>query len=121
MRDVTAKLKLFFSEFDLPAYARNDIPDKVTLPYIAYDIVEPRWDVPANASCQVYYPKKNLADLLEKADEILAAVGLGLKIILPGGYLMIYLGDIQGNQISDTYSESIYITFTINAYHLPGE
>lgn len=119
MKEVAAKLKLFFSGFGLPAYARNDIPDEVDLPYIAYDLIVPRWDVQGNISCQVYYPKNQLEDLLTTADEIRAAIGPGLEITLSNGYLMLYLAN-QSENMSDEYSESVYIPLIINAYHLPG-
>lgn len=119
MKEVAAKLKLFFSGFSLPAYIRSDIPDEVELPYIAYDLTVPRWDVQSNISCQVYYPKNQLGDLLTKADEIRAAIGPGLQIILSSGYVMLYLAD-QSERMSDDYSESVYIPLNINSYHLPG-
>ena len=121
MKAQAAQLKLFFSGFSLPAYARQSIPDTVTLPYIAYDLIEPRWDQQANMSCQVYYPKEQLEELLTKADEIKAAIGQGKQITLTNGYLMIYLDNVQDQTLTDEYSQSAYISLIINAYHLPGE
>lgn len=119
MRQTAAQLKLFFSDFGLPAYARADIPDDVELPYIAYDLVEPTWDQQANMSCQVYYPKGMLEELLTKADEIAAVIGHGIEITLTDGYLMLYRTGQNGKQ-NDEWSESIYIPLLMNAYHQPG-
>lgn len=121
MKAAAAQLKLFFSGFGLPAYARENVPDEVTLPYIAYDLAEPRWDQQGNMSCQVYYPKKNLEDLLGKADEICSAIGEGLEITLTNGYLMLYPGHPLQQKMNDEYTESIYISLLINGYHQPGE
>lgn len=119
MRSVANGLKTFFEGFDLPAYTRDNIPDDVTLPYITYDLTEPHWDTQGNLSCQVYYPKQYLDELLEKADEILAAIGEGVKIKTESGYLVLRIN--SKDRMSDSFSESVYILLTINSYHLPGE
>ena len=120
MKQLAAKLKLFFSGFDLPAYARQSIPDEVNLPYIAYDLINPRWDQQANMTCQIYYPKNQLEELLTKADEVLAAIGDGLQITMPEGYLMLYLAEQQAQMISDDWTQSAYISLLINSYNTPG-
>ena len=120
MKETAAKLKLFFSGFDIPAYARQSIPDEVSLPYIAYDIVEPHWNQQANLSCQIYYPKHQLEELLTKADEVMAAIGEGIQITMPNGYLMLYLAEQQAQTISDEWTQSAYISLLINSYNTPG-
>lgn len=121
MKETAAKLKAFFSGFGLPAYVRQSVPDEVELPYIAYDLTEPRWDQQANMSCQVYYPKNQLEELLTTADAIMSAIGEGIQITMPDGYLMIYLATQQGQTMSDDVSQSVYISLLINSYNLPGK
>ena len=120
MKETAAKLKLFFSGFDIPAYARQSIPDEVGLPYIAYDLTEPRWDQQANFSCQIYYPKNQLEELLTKADEVMEAIGEGIQITMPNGYLVIYLAEQQAQMISDEWTQSAYLSLLINSYNTPG-
>ena len=120
MKEVAAKLKLFFSSFGLSAYTRQNVPDEVEIPYIAYDLVEPRWDRQGNMNCQVYYPKKHVEELLTKADEIKAAIGYGLQITMSEGYIMLYLADLQGQQETDEMTDSVIISILINVYHQPG-
>ena len=120
MKEVAAKLKLFFSGFGLPAYTRHNVPDEVEIPYIAYDLVIPRWNYQANMNCQVYYPKDHVEELLTKADEIKATIGHGLQITMPEGYIMLYLGDIQGQQMTDTETDSVIISMLINVFNQPG-
>jgi len=122
MMETFSALKSFFSGFDLPAYEKDSIPDEVYLPYITYPLYEPRWDSQCNSYCQVNYPKRMLEELTAKADEIINAIGCGLKIEMPGGYLYIQLADqMQQAQImSDDESQSAYISLVINAYHMPG-
>ena len=120
MKQVAAQLKLFFSEFGLPAYTRMNVPDEVELPYIAYDLIDPRWDQQGNMNCQVYYPKNQVDALLTKADEIKAAIGYGIQITLSDGYIMLYLGTPQGQQVTDEMTDSVLIPILINSYHQPG-
>lgn len=120
MKQQAAQLKLFFSGFGLPAYTRMNVPDEVELPYIAYDLTEPRWDQQGNMTAQVYYPKDNLEELLTKADDICAAIGEGLEITMSSGYLMLYLATPQQQRMSDEETESILISLLINSYHSPG-
>ena len=120
MKETAAKLKLFFSSFSIPAYARQSIPDEVELPYIAFELAEPRWNQQGNMSCQVYYPKNQLEQLLTKTDEVMAAIGEGIEITMSEGYLMLYLAEQQAQIMSDDWSQSAYISLLINSYHLPG-
>ena len=120
MKETAAKLKLFFSGFGIPAYVRQSVPDEVELPYIAYDLTEPKWDQQANLSCQVYYPKNQLEELLTTSDEVLSAVGEGIQITMSDGYLMLSLASQQAQIMSDDASQSAYISLLINSYHLPG-
>ena len=120
MKETAAKLKSFFQGFDLPAYSRDNIPDTVEIPYITFDLIEPRWDTQGNMTAQVYYPKGWIEELLTKADEICAAIGEGLEITMSSGYLMLYLATPQQQRMSDKETESILISLLINSYHLPG-
>ena len=118
----TAKtLKTFFSSFSLPAYTLESVPENVSLPYITYPLTEPEWNEKASFYCQVWYPKKKLADLLTKADEIIAAIGTMKKFTQDGGYVVLYPSTPLIQLLNDEHTQSAYINLTINAYHMPGE
>ena len=121
MLNTAAKLKMFFSNFGIPAYTLESVPDDVELPYITYPLYEPEWDEQGNTYCQVWYRKQNLEALLAKADKIVAAIGTGLVIPMTGGYLALYTGTPMIQIMSDDYSQSAYINLIINAYHMPGD
>lgn len=121
MLNTAAKLKLFFSQFGLPAYTTQSVPEEVELPYISYLLVEPEWNEQTSMYCQIWYPKKRLEDLLTKADQVVEAIGECKKITMPGGYLVIYPSTPLIQIMSDDYSQSAYIMLSINAYHLPGQ
>ena len=118
----TAKtLKTFFSSFGLPAYTLESVPDEVDLPYITYPLIEPEWNEQASIYCQVWYPKKKLADLLAKADEIVAAIGTMKEFVQDGGSGVLYPSTPLMQTLSDEQTQSVYINLSINAYHMPGD
>ena len=114
-------LKTFFSQFGIPAYTLNSVPDNVSLPYITYPLTEPEWNEQSNFYCQVWYPKNHLSELLTKADLIQEAIGEGVTIPMTGGYLAIYPSTPNMQTLTDDYSQSVYINLAINAYHMPGQ
>lgn len=121
MLNTAATLKTFFGSFGLPAYTLQSVPDEVTLPYITYPLTEPEWNQQANTYCQVWYPKNQLEALLTKADQITAAIGTGVLIEQPKGYLAVYPTTPLIQIMSDEETQSAYINLLINAYHMPGD
>ena len=122
MYQPAAKLKWFFSQFGMKAYAENNVPKNEPLPYITYPLKEPAWNIQTNTYCQIWYPKNDLEDLLHKADEVVAAIGAaGVKIQMDGGYILLYLPDgDQIQTIQDDFTERAYISLVMNVYHMPG-
>lgn len=120
MQELAAALKAFYAEF-LPAYTLESVPETVELPYIAFPIVNPRWDQQVNTYVQIYYPKRQLENLLIMADRLMGAIGEGLKLNLPDGYVMLYPAQQNAQIMSDKVTKSAYISLLINAYHQPGE
>jgi len=120
MINTAATLKTFFSGFGLPAYAENNVPDDLQLPYITYPLIEPEWDEQASYYCQVWYRKKQLAALLSKADQIVAAIGEGIVFEQDGGYVALYTSTPLQQMLTDDDSQRVYINLIIKAYHIPG-
>ena len=121
MLNTAATLKTFFGGFGLPAYTLESVPENVDLPYITYPLVEPEWNEQASFYCQIWYRKNRLADLLAKADQVVAAIGTMKQFKQPGGYLVIYPSTPLIQILTDEDSQSAYIMLSINAYHMPGE
>lgn len=121
MKNTAATLKTFFSGFELPAYTLGSVPEQVELPYITYPATEPEWRSQGNLYCQIWYPKNHLSELLTKADEVMAAIGDGIRLDMPGGYLVLYLASQQAQLLNDDWTQSAYISLLINSYHKPGE
>ena len=113
-------LDAFFAGFDLPAYAVGSVPDDTPLPYITYSVSIPEWDQKASMYAQVWDRTKSNARIIEKADQITAAIGSGLKIPINGGYLVIWPETpLMQIQVDGDFRYA-YINLSINAYHLPG-
>ena len=121
MLNTAMTLKTFFSQFGIPAYTLDSVPEEVELPYIVYPLTEPEWNEQTNFYCQVWYRKQNLGALLAKADQVLAAIGTGITIPMTGGYLTLYTSTPVIQIMSDDYAQSAYINLAINAYHMPGD
>ena len=115
-------LKTFAESFGLPAYTNSSVPDDVSLPYIVYPMTEPEWNQKASFYFLIWARTTGYADLLEKADAIRAAVGVGVKIPLEDGYLVIWPETPAIQEMSDVEHnlKGIYINLSINAYHTPG-
>lgn len=121
MLNTAATLKTFLGGFGLPAYTLDSVPENVELPYITYPLVEPEWDEQASFYCQIWYRKNKLADLLTKADEVVAAIGTMKKFEQTGGYLVLYPSTPLIQILTDEDTQSAYILLSLNAYHMPGD
>lgn len=122
MRSVAKALKTFVGSFNLPAYALSTVPKDVQMPYLTYPIVEPEWNQKTTFYIQGYFRTTNYADLLEKADQIVEAVGTGVIINMEHGYLVIYPETpLIQTLVEDDGVRSFYINLSINAYHMPGK
>lgn len=120
MYQTALALKEFFSGFDLPAYTVDSVPDDVSLPYIAYSLADPEWGEKASLYAQVWDRSRSNSFILQKADEIAAAVGVGRRIQISGGYLVLWPETPFSQLMVDGDTRSAYINLSINAYHLPG-
>lgn len=112
----------FFSQFGIPAYAEDTVPDDAELPYITYPLFDPEWRSKHSFYVQVYYRHRtsNL-DSLTKADEIAAAIGEGIRLPFDGGMLVLWPENpLIQTKPPDGDVRAAYINLSINAYHLPG-
>ena len=121
MLKTAAALKTFFGGFGIPAYTLDSVPEDKKLPYITFPLTEPEWNEQANFYCQVWHRKNNLEALLTKADQVVAAIGEGVMLPIEGGFLAIYPSTPLMQTMTDDFTQSVYISLAINAYHMPGE
>ena len=118
MLAVAQALSGWFAQFDLPVYVNTDIPDEATVPYITIPLKVPEWDKPTSFPVSVWYRTRSNLSVMAKSDEIVQAVGTGVRIPCTDGIIVIYPDNPLQQIMVDGDYRSIYMLFTINAYHL---
>ena len=110
----------FFAGFGIPAYTVDSVPDGATTPYITYSVSEPEWDRQASGYVQVWDRSKSNLFIFSKGDEIVGAIGEGVRLDCTGGYVVIWPQTPLMQLMVDGDIRSAYINISINAYHMPG-
>lgn len=94
MKDVMAALYAFWSQFGIPAYAEDMVPDGATVPYIRYTVSKAPAMQTAFLTAFNYHSKKLMGNVerAEMAGLIADAIPeKGVKLPLDGGgYLTLY-------------------------------
>lgn len=118
MQKPTQALNAFFSSFSIPAYTSKTVPDKVELPYIAYGLTIPEWRESRSLYAIVWDRTSSNEWIVNKADEIISAIGDGLLIDFDGGHMVIRYE--SSDLMIDEDCRGIYINLTLNVYSVPG-
>jgi hypothetical protein len=116
--EIAKALYAFYSGFGIPAYTEDNVPSDAQLPYITYTL--PQSEVFSGATHQVrvwYYGESN-APVNAKVDEIIAAIGQGVKLKAKNGFIIIYpgTGTLAQNQPSDDETRIVYLNLEIHCY-----
>lgn len=122
MTEIAKALHAFYSGFEIPAFEEYSVPDDQELPYITYTV--PQSDVFSGATHQarVWYPTDKGApsnvQVNAKADEVIAAIGRGVRINTENGFIIIYPGNgtLAQNQPSDDGTRIVYLNLEIRCY-----
>lgn len=120
MYNAAAALKTFFSGFGIPAYQEGTIPEDKRPPYITYSLSAPEWNQKASMYARVWDRSTSNTFILQKADEIAAAIGIRKKIKFTGGYLVIWPENPNIQTQVDGDARYAYINLAANYYNLPG-
>lgn len=121
MTKAAEALYAWFTQFDLPVYLADDVPDEAELPYITVSLQEPEWNMKATLAVQVWYYTKSNVQVMSKADEIVGSIGQGLRIPFDGGMVILWPETPLAQLIVEDNVRRAYINLSINSYHLPGE
>ena len=117
MTEVATALQTFYSGFAIPAYVENTVPDNAALPYITYTVPQSGVFSGAIHQCRVWYAGTTYAPVNAKADEIIAAIGQGVKMRSGDGYVCIYPGvPLAQVQPSDDDTRIVYINLELRSY-----
>lgn len=101
-------------------YAENDVPDEAALPYGTVPLVEPEWNQNSTFYIRWYVRTTDSTMLIAKADEIVGAIGSGIRIPFEGGILVIWPETPLIQQMIDGDVRSVYINLSIRSMHTPG-
>lgn len=114
----------WFEQFGIGVYQEMNVPDEAEAPYITLPLREPEWDMPVSYQFTVWYKSTSNLELIQKADEIVAAVTStgteGARIPCDGGRLVLYTDNPLMQDITDNDYKGIRISFILRAYHMPG-
>lgn len=118
MTEVAKALSAFYGGFGLPAYTEDNVPSSEELPYITYTLPQSELFSATTHQVRVWYYGTSNAPANAKADEILAAIGRGVKLKAGRGIVCIYPGDgtLAQMQPSDDTTRIVYINLYIRSY-----
>ena len=120
MTTATALLKRWFEGFGWPVYGENDVPPNTALPYITIPMKEPEPLTKATFYAELWAYTKANDQLAAKADEICAAVGVGVRIPCDSGLVVLWPETPQQQTIPEGNVRRIYLQFQLNSYICPG-
>lgn len=126
MTEIAKALYAFYSQFGIPAYAEDSVPDdpddpKANPPYITYTVPQSGVFESATHQVRIWYPTDKGApsnvQVNAKADEIIAAIGQGVKLKAGRGYVCIYPGvPLAQMQPADDALRIVYINLELKSY-----
>lgn len=117
MTEIAKALHAFYSSFGLEAYTEDNVPDTAQLPYITYTLPQSELFTGAIHQARVWYEGNSNAQVNAKADEVLAAIGQGVKLPAGRGYVCIYPGaPLAQMQPADDNTRIVYINLELRSY-----
>lgn len=126
MTEIAKALHAFYSDFDIPAYAESSVPDDPddpmsNPPYITYTVPQSGVFESATHQVRVWYPtdkgSPSNVEVNAKADEIIAAIGQGVKLKAERGFVCIYPGTpLAQMQPADDSTRIVYLNLELRSY-----
>lgn len=128
MTEIAKALKAFYGSFGIPAFTEDNVPDeifnpdtgevqKLDLPYITYTVPQSELFNGATHQVRVWYYGNSNAPVNAKADEIIAAIGQGVKLSAGRGYVCIYPSSpLAQMQPADDNTRIVYINLELRSY-----
>lgn len=94
----------FWSQFGLPAYDENSVPDDAVMPYVTYTVATDSLDQPVALSGNLWYRSNSWKEITLKSEEIAKAVAEKgfYSTKLNNGYVWITKGSPFAQRMTDT-------------------
>ena len=123
MTEVAKALHAFYSGFSIPAYAEDSVPDDAKLPYITYSVPQSAVFSGVTHQARIWYATDKGApsnvEVNAKADEVIAAIGQGLRLEAGNGFVFIYPGTpLAQMQPADDATRIVYLNLEMHCYFL---
>lgn len=117
MTGIAKALNAFYGSFGLPAYTEDNVPDTAALPYITYTLPQSELFSGATHQARIWYKGNTNAPVNQKADEVIAAIGQGVKLLAGRGYVCIYPSSpLAQMQPADDDTRIVYINLELRSY-----
>lgn len=126
MTEIAKALYAFYSQFGIPAYAEDLVPDdpdgpKANPPYITYTVPQSGVFASATHQARIWYPTDKGAPsnvkVNAKADEVIAAIVQGVKLKAGRGFVCIYPGEpLAQMQPADEALAIVYLNLELRSY-----
>jgi hypothetical protein len=117
MTEIAKALEAFYGSFGLEAYTEDRVPDDAKTPYITYTVPQSEIFYGVTHQCRVWYYGTGNTQAAAKADEILAAIGQGVKLRAGSGYVCIYPGTPKAQmQPADDTTQIVYLNLELRSY-----
>lgn len=101
-------LHAFFSSFSIPAYPNINVTEEASYPYLTYEIVSGPWDDIAFPTVNIYYKDRGLTAIIDKVNEIGAALeNGGTRVQYDGGMLWITQGTPYVNYMQSATDDKV--------------
>lgn len=117
---ITGALSAFFSGFDIPAYPEDFIPENAALPYLTVlPVVPADWNSQSTFHARLWYPSNTgKRPIIQKTDQIRAALGDGLAIQCEGGAILLCAGTPWAQSMDNPAENYLcqYLNFDVTSY-----
>lgn len=85
-------IHFFWSQFAIPAYDENSVPDDAQMPYITYNVMTDALSAVLPMSGRIWYNSSSWKEITLKSKEISLKIGDGIVQKLDEGYMYLYKG-----------------------------
>ena len=116
--DKLQALHRFWSQFNLPAYDENAVPDDAQMPYITYEAAFSSFDEgDVTLSADLWYYSTSLTEISQKAEEISQHLGFeGQVLKTDTGYIWVKRRSPFAQRLSDDsdpFIRRIYLSVSV--------
>ena len=118
MMQLVEALDSFFGGFGVDVYPENRVDADAAPPYMTVQLISPAWDQPAAFYARLFWRNEDYTGLIQKVDDIEAALREGPSIPTESGCVRIYAADPFCQFMppaDDRFLQSAYLSMRVQA------